>query len=79
MHTDTVFRNFVTFLEGVDTRGTGDGFIALELIDDILSSGLSDGEARGMIYAVTHAARYQDLDDNARAELDKTRKYLAGE
>jgi len=78
MHTDDVFRSFVNFLEGVETRGTGSEFIALELIDDILSSGLSDGEARGMIYAVTHAARYQDLDDDARAELDKTREYLAG-
>lgn len=78
MHTDDVFRSFVDFLEGVDARGQGGEFVALELIDDILSSGLSDSEARGMIYAVTHAARYQDLDANARAELVKTRDYLKG-
>jgi hypothetical protein len=75
--THNMYQSFVSYLEEVDTDGGTDADIAVELIDDILGSGVSDGESRGMIWAVVTATRLGELDDDARRELDKTRDWLA--
>lgn len=70
--------SYVAYLEVVDERGEETNRqLALDAIEDIITGGFTSVQTLQMISTVMDVARDWELDDNARHELNSTRKYLA--